>query len=92
MTGHIHRRSLALQFLEKQAGLLVDILMKKINEINNEDHLNAPRGLQDEGVPVGNVDLEEAMISHMMRRWALRMTRPLHLVFTSISHSLLHRN
>lgn len=40
-----------------QAGLLVDILMKSIMEVNNEDHFNVPRELQDEGVPVDNNDL-----------------------------------
>lgn len=30
------------------------------------------------------------MISHMMQQQALRMTRPLHLIFTLISHSPLH--
>ena len=58
MTRHIRRQSLTLQFLEKQAGLLVDILMKSINEVNGEDHLSAPRELQDEGVPVDNIELE----------------------------------
>lgn len=40
-----------------QAGLLVDILMKSINEVNDEDYLNAPRELQDEGVP-GSINLK----------------------------------
>ena len=57
ITRHIRRRSLTLQFLEKQADLLVDILMELIDEVNDGDHLNAPRELQD-GVSVDNVDLE----------------------------------
>jgi len=47
-----------LQFLEKQAGLLVDILKKSIYKVDVEDHFNIPRGLQDEGVPVDDVNLE----------------------------------
>jgi len=39
-------------------GLLVVILIKSINEVNNEDHFNAPRELQDKGVSVDNLDLE----------------------------------
>jgi len=58
MTRHIRRRSLTLQFLEKQAGLLVDILEKSIYEVDVEDHFNIPRGFRDEGVPVDDVDLE----------------------------------
>jgi len=58
MTRYIHRRSLTLQFLEKQAGLLVNILEKSIYEVDVEDHFNTPRGFQDEGVPVDDVDLE----------------------------------
>ena len=58
MTHYICRRSLTLQFLEKQAGLLVDILEKSIYEVDVEDHFNTPRGFQDEGVPVDDVDLE----------------------------------
>jgi len=58
MTHYIHRQSLTLQFLEKQAGLLVDILKKSIYEVDVEDHFNIPRGLQDEGVPVDDVNLE----------------------------------
>src|SRR6267154_779520 len=58
MTCHIHRQSLTLQFLEKQAGLLGDILMKSINQVNDEDYLNAPRKFQNEQVHMDNVDLE----------------------------------
>ena len=58
MTHYIHRQSLTLQFLEKQVGLLVDILEKSIYEVKVEDHFNIPRGFWDEGVPVDGVDLE----------------------------------
>jgi len=58
MTHYIRRRSLTLQFLEKQAGLLVDILKDSIYEVNFEDHFNIPRGFRDKGVPVDDVDLE----------------------------------
>ena len=54
MTRHIRWRSLTLQLLEKQAGLLVDILKKSIGKVNNEDHLNAHREPQDERVLVDN--------------------------------------
>ena len=51
-----------MQFLEKQAGILVDILNQLINEDDDKDHSGSPRDLQDEGVPVDNtnvnVDLE----------------------------------
>jgi len=39
-------------------GLLVDILKKSIYEVDVEDHFNIPRGFQDKGVPVDNLDLE----------------------------------
>jgi len=58
MTCYIHRQSLTLQFLEKQVGLLVNILEKSIYEVDIEDHFNIPRGFRDEGVPVDDVDLE----------------------------------
>src|SRR5882757_643850 len=62
MTRRIRRRSLTLQFLEKQAGILVDILNQLINDDDDKDHSGSPRDLQDEGVPVDNtnvnVDLE----------------------------------
>ena len=57
MTPHIRRRSLTFPIIKMQAGLLVDILMKSINEVNDEDYLNAPRELQDEGVP-GSINLK----------------------------------
>jgi len=58
MTCYIHRQSLILQFLEKQVGLLVDILKKSIYKVDVEDHFNVPRRLQDKGVPVDDVNLE----------------------------------
>jgi len=58
MTRYIRRRLLTLQFLEKQAGLLVNILKDSIYKVNFEDHFNIPRGFQDKGVPVDDVDLE----------------------------------
>jgi len=58
MTRYIHRQSLTLQFLEKQAGLLVNILKKSIYKVDVEDHFNVPRGLQDKGAPVDDVNLE----------------------------------
>ena len=54
MTRHIRQRSLTLQLLERQAGLLVDILKKSMSKVNNEDHLNTPRELHDERVPMDN--------------------------------------
>jgi hypothetical protein len=55
-TRYIHSRSLTFQFLEKQASLVVGILERSINDVNGEDHLNVPRGLQDEGVRVDDVE------------------------------------
>ena len=45
-------------FLEKQVALLVYILMKLVNEDNDEDYLNAPRELWDEEVSMDSVNLE----------------------------------
>ena len=39
VTCYIHRQSLTLQFLEKQVGLLVDILEKSTYKVDVEDHL-----------------------------------------------------
>ena len=47
-----------LAIFRKASGLLVDILKKSIYEVDVEDHFNVPRGLQDEGVPVDDVNLE----------------------------------
>jgi len=58
MTHYICRWLLTLQFLEKQVGLLVNILKKSIYKVAVEDCFNIPRGFRDEGVPVDNVDLE----------------------------------
>jgi len=58
MTHYICRWLLTLQFLEKQAGLLVNILEKSIYEVEVEDHFNIPRGFWDKGVPVDDVNLE----------------------------------
>ena len=55
-TRCIRSRSLTFQFLEKQASLLVDILDRSINDVNGEDHFNVPRGLQNEGVRVDDVE------------------------------------
>src|SRR5258708_3873537 len=54
MTRRICRRSLTLQFLEKQASILVDTLKQLINEDDDKDHLDSPRELQDDGVPLDN--------------------------------------
>ena len=54
-TRTIRSRSLTLQFLEIQVGLLVDLLEKSINDVNGDDHFNVPRWLQDEGVRVDDV-------------------------------------
>ena len=57
MTCHICRWLLTLQFLEKQAGILVDILNQLINEDDDKDHSGSPRDLQDKGVPVDNANI-----------------------------------
>ena len=64
-TRYICSRSLTLQFLEKQVGLLVDLLEKSINDVNGDNHFNVPRGLQDEGVR-----LDDVMICHTTQRTA----------------------
>lgn len=47
-----------MQFLETHTGLLVNILNQSLDEVNNNNHLNAPEELHDRGMPMGNVDLE----------------------------------
>ena len=74
-TRYICSRSLTLQFLEKQVGLLVDLLEKLINNVNGDNHFNVPRGRQDEGVCVDDV-----MICHTTQRRAFRTTIPLLLI------------
>ena len=59
-THYIRRQLLILRFLETQAARLVDILMELVNEDNDEDHLDAPREPQDEGVSVDDRNLEAA--------------------------------
>ena len=53
---HICSRSLTLKSSEIQAGLLVNALKKSINEVNDEDYLNVHTELQEEGVPVDDVE------------------------------------
>jgi len=45
-----------LAISRKASRFLVDILMKLSNVVNDKNNLNAPRELQDAGVPVDNVD------------------------------------
>ena len=58
ITHYIRGRSLTLQFLEKQQDLLLKFLRYSINGFNGEERWDVSRELQDDGVPMDDVDLE----------------------------------